>query len=67
MARVMLQGFQCERCQHKWYPREEGDPRVCPKCKSPYWDRPRRLIDRDIRRINTKGIHARSKIKITSV
>ena len=33
MARVTLQGFQCERCQHTWVPREtirgaEGLPEV---------------------------------------
>jgi predicted Zn-ribbon and HTH transcriptional regulator len=43
MGRVTLQGFLCERCGHKWVPREEGDPRVCPKCKSPYWNSPRKL------------------------
>jgi|GEM_PF-5311554 len=32
----------CERCEHEWVPREGPPPRVCPKCKSPYWDRPRR-------------------------
>jgi hypothetical protein len=37
--------FQCERCGYEWLPREEGvEPAVCPnpKCKSPYWNRPRR-------------------------
>ena len=36
-------GYRCERCGHEWLPREQGqpDPKVCPKCKSPYWDRPR--------------------------
>jgi len=39
----MLKGFQCERCNHTWIPREttEGEPLVCPKCKSPYWNKPR--------------------------
>jgi N6-adenosine-specific RNA methylase IME4 len=44
MAKVQMTvtGWQCERCEHKWVPRKEGEkPRVCPKCKSPYWDRPR--------------------------
>jgi len=45
MGRITLQGFQCERCGHKWVPREEGDPRVCPKCKSPYWNSPRKIQD----------------------
>jgi len=43
MGEIMLKGYKCERCGHKWYPREEREiPRVCPKCKSPYWDKPRK-------------------------
>ena len=38
---VML--YRCERCIHEWIPRDaEQEPSVCPKCKSPYWDRPRK-------------------------
>ena len=38
-----MEGWQCERCGHVWIPHEKGfKPRVCPKCKSPYWDRPRK-------------------------
>jgi DNA-directed RNA polymerase subunit RPC12/RpoP len=36
-------GYRCERCSHEWVPRDfNSEPRVCPKCKSPYWDRPRK-------------------------
>lgn len=42
MARVRLWGFQCERCGHEWLPRTGEEPRVCPKCKSPYWNKPRK-------------------------
>jgi Zn finger protein HypA/HybF involved in hydrogenase expression len=38
MAETMLKGYQCECCGHKWIPREDERPRVCPKCKSAYWD-----------------------------
>ena len=32
--------YKC-RCGYEWFPRRPGDhPRVCPKCKSPNWDRP---------------------------
>src|SRR5437763_1958262 len=42
MARIKIDGFKCDRCGHEWTPREAGEaPTVCPKCKSPYWDRPR--------------------------
>jgi uncharacterized OB-fold protein len=46
MAEITLKGYKCERCGHKWVPRERDFPRVCPKCKSPYWDKPRRLATR---------------------
>jgi predicted Zn-ribbon and HTH transcriptional regulator len=45
MAKVKLTvwGYRCERCEHEWVPRDtENEPRVCPKCKSPYWNRPRK-------------------------
>jgi predicted Zn-ribbon and HTH transcriptional regulator len=44
MAKVMIEGWQCERCGHRWVPREgmNHPARCCPKCKSPFWDRPRR-------------------------
>ena len=45
MARVpiTLMGYRCERCSHEWIPRVSSDqePAVCPKCKSPHWNRPR--------------------------
>jgi predicted Zn-ribbon and HTH transcriptional regulator len=39
----MLEGFECERCGHRWIPRAttEDTPTICPKCKSPYWNKPR--------------------------
>ena len=44
MARVpiTIMGFHCERCTHEWIPTLERDPIVCPKCKSPYWNTPRK-------------------------
>ncbi len=44
MARIKVTGFKCERCGHNWVPRDstEGDPLICPKCKSAGWNRPRR-------------------------
>lgn len=34
----------CLRCGYKWRPRIDNPPIVCPnpKCKSPYWNKPRR-------------------------
>lgn len=48
MARVPItvMGFRCERCGHEWIPRGSADeePRVCPKCRSPYWNRPKKSM-----------------------
>ena len=38
---IKLKKLKCERCGHQWIPRVE-DVRECPKCKSPYWNVPRR-------------------------
>jgi hypothetical protein len=33
----------CTRCNHSWYPRNPNvKPKFCPKCNSPYWDKPRK-------------------------
>ena len=40
---TMMKTNTCTRCGHKWYPRTPERPRVCPKCKSPYWDKPRKV------------------------
>lgn len=33
--------FRCLRCGHEWIPTSDKPPKVCPKCKSPYWNRER--------------------------
>ena len=40
---ITVMGYRCERCAHEWIPKDiEREPATCPKCKSPYWDRPRK-------------------------
>lgn len=44
-VRFEVEGYQCLRCGHKWVPRVlRGNelPTICPKCKSPYWNKERR-------------------------
>ena len=42
-AKVFIIGHKCYRCGHEWRPYDINEPpRVCPKCKSPYWDRPKK-------------------------
>lgn len=41
-AKVLIIGHKCYRCDHAWRPQNiDHIPKVCPKCKSPYWDRPK--------------------------
>lgn len=43
MAKIKLDGYRCERCEHQWVPcNKDEKPLVCPKCKNPYWNRPRK-------------------------
>ena len=47
MAKILVEGFMCERCH--WAPRplitpDDGtlpEPKPCPNCKSRYWNKPR--------------------------
>jgi predicted Zn-ribbon and HTH transcriptional regulator len=32
----------CLRCGHEWWPRTPEEPLICPKCKTPYWNRERK-------------------------
>ena len=51
MAKILVEGFMCERCHSHWAPRplitpDDGplpEPKPCPNCKSRYWNKPRQL------------------------
>ena len=53
---VKLDGYKCERCSHTWIPRSttEGEPVICPKCKSPYWNRPRQITKEHVAEVARK-------------
>jgi hypothetical protein len=34
--------LECKRCGHRWIPRTAHYPKVCAKCKSPYWNKQRK-------------------------
>ena len=41
VVEITVTAFRC-RCGHEWRPKQIAHwekPRVCPKCKSPNWDR----------------------------
>jgi DNA-directed RNA polymerase subunit RPC12/RpoP len=42
MAVIKIQGYQCDRCNHKWSPKDIDSkelPNICPKCKNPNWNK----------------------------
>jgi protein-arginine kinase activator protein McsA len=40
---ITVMGYRCDRCEHEWIPVSAAkEPKVCPKCKSAYWDTPRK-------------------------
>jgi hypothetical protein len=55
---VTVWAFRCLRCSHEWLPRnalQQGSrpttddlPRVCPHCKTPYWNRQRAHASRSL-------------------
>ena len=47
MAKVNVKANKRKRCEKIWFKRISNpneEPLVCPKCKSPYWDKPRLWI-----------------------
>ena len=46
--KIEIGKLDCKRCGHKWVPRQT-EIRICPKCKSPYWDREKKNDSKDIK------------------
>ena len=40
-SNVLDPALTCLRCGHNWLQRFDRLPKNCPRCNSPYWDRPR--------------------------
>jgi len=48
MCGTFVRTMRCSRCGHAWIPRTWSPlPRVCPKCKSKYWNRERFVSQRE--------------------
>lgn len=39
---ITVRNCKCERCEHSWITRSKELPKVCPHCKSPYWNVPKK-------------------------
>ena len=42
---ITILGYKCERCGYEWIARENKEPKICPKCRSPYWDNPKKELN----------------------
>jgi len=41
----MIYVHKCLRCGHEW-PSKQEHPITCAKCRSPYWDKPKKDLDK---------------------
>ena len=57
MAKILIEGYMCERCLYKWAPRSSSkkEPKICPKCKTTYWNKPRKHEIAPSRRAAIRG------------
>lgn len=46
MTQIDIPHLDCTRCEHRWIPRSENIPKVCPKCNSPYWNKEYKRSDK---------------------
>lgn len=53
---IQVNECTCERCGHEWITRSNCAPTTCPKCKSPYWNKPRRTLPRGRRKVGTINV-----------
>lgn len=56
--------LKCLRCYHQWI-RRKSEVRICPICKSPYWNRPRTVLhnfERQNKRLRAKLRKANQRI-----
>ena len=53
---VFILGHRCYRCKHAWVPRNISEiPEICPKCKSPYWKKPKtRFTKKEQKKLNSE-------------
>ncbi len=43
--KIKINLLKCVRCNHTWAPRKV-EVRLCPKCKTAYFDKPKENIDK---------------------
>ncbi|MHB1376486.1 MAG: hypothetical protein ACYCXB_03575 [Candidatus Humimicrobiaceae bacterium] len=59
--KLKIKKIKCLRCGHVWTPRKE-EIRMCPKCKSPYFDKPKEKYNSGI--VKEKKLSGDETIKL---
>ena len=44
MGVIIRKVWKCDRCEHEWISRDGNKPLRCARCKSVYWDTPKKII-----------------------
>ena len=55
LGEVLRKIWKCDRCGHEWLSRDSDTPLRCAKCKSPYWNKPRKDKQRRTKGNNEKN------------
>ena len=42
MTTTKITKLTCLRCGHSWWPKTPDRPMLCAKCRSAYWERPKK-------------------------
>jgi predicted Zn-ribbon and HTH transcriptional regulator len=54
-----MKKLRCNRCGYEWWPRDPTKtPAVCAKCKTPYWNKPRKY---KLKRLN-EGVNDKNTL-----
>ena len=48
LKEIKMLECKCEKCKHKWITRSDEKPKICPNCKSPYWEIPEKTRKKQI-------------------
>ena len=60
---VPIWGNLCNRCGYPWKPEMQA-PKLCPKCRSPFWHKARKFTGEKIRRSAWRGTVPQEQVKI---
>jgi len=43
IKKIIISSLTCKRCGYSWIPRKVEIPITCPSCRSPYWNKEKRI------------------------